>query len=65
MQTLTKTGEHPMFLKEAPSGYMKLARQATPQCGTDHTPLDGSGCQDSGVQEVHVCGTCAVLSGIK
>ena len=54
-----------MFLKEAASGYMKLARQATPQCGTDQTPLDGSGCQDSGVQQVHVCGTCAVLSGIK
>ena len=31
-------------------------------CGTDYHPLDGSGCVDSGVESVHVCGTCAVLS---
>ena len=44
------------------AGYIKLRRQATPQCGTDYTPLDGSGCVDAGVESVHVCGTCAVLS---
>jgi len=43
-------------------GYIKLRRRSEPMCGTDFSPLDGSGCVDSGVDSVHVCGTCAVLS---
>ena len=43
-------------------GYIKLRRKAEPQCGTDYHPLDGSGCVNGGVETVHVCGTCAVLS---
>ena len=43
-------------------GYIKLKRRSEPMCGTDYSPLDGSGCVDGGVDEVHVCGTCAVLS---
>jgi len=49
-----------MFTDNA--GYIKLKRWSEPQCGTDYSPLDGSGCIDGGVDEVHVCGTCAVLS---
>jgi len=44
------------------AGYMKLARETDAQCGTNTTPLDGSGCADGGVESVHVCGMCAVLS---
>jgi len=44
------------------AGFIKLRRQSTPQCGEDTTPLDGSGCVDGGVESVHVCGTCAVVS---
>lgn len=43
-------------------GYIKLRRRSETMCGTDYHPLDGSGCVDSGVESVHVCGTCAVLS---
>ena len=43
-------------------GYIKLKRNSEAQCGTDHHPLDGSGCVNGGVESVHVCGTCAVLS---
>merc|ERR1712210_325658 len=43
-------------------GYIKLRRQATPQCAIDSSPLDGSGCVDGGVESVEVCGTCAVVS---
>merc|ERR1712008_329771 len=43
-------------------GFIKLRRQETTQCGEDTTPLDGSACQDGGVESVHVCGTCAVVS---
>jgi len=43
-------------------GYIKLRRRAETMCGTDYHPLDGSGCVDDGVETVHVCGTCAVLS---
>jgi len=42
-------------------GFIKLKREATPQCGTNRTPLDGNACVDAGVSEQHVCGTCAVL----
>jgi len=44
------------------AGFIKLRRQSTTQCGEDTTPLDGSACQDGGVESVHVCGTCAVVS---
>jgi len=44
------------------AGFIKLRRQSTAQCGEDTTPLDGSACQDGGVDSVHVCGTCAVIS---
>merc|ERR1711874_281997 len=44
------------------AGYIKLKRNSEPKCGTDYSPLDGSGCVDGGVESVHVCGTCAVLS---
>merc|ERR1711936_821077 len=43
-------------------GYIRLRRQATPQCAIDSPPLDGSGCVDGGVESVEVCGTCAVVS---
>jgi len=43
-------------------GYIKLRRNSEAQCGTDYHPLDGSGCVNGGVETVHVCGTCAVLS---
>ena len=46
----------------ADAGFIKLKRRAEPMCGTDFSPLDGSGCVDGGVDSVHVCGTCAVLS---
>lgn len=43
-------------------GYIRLKRQSTTQCATDSSPLDGSACQDGGVESVEVCGTCAVVS---
>ena len=49
-----------MFSENA--GFIKLRRRSEPMCGTDFSPLDGSGCVDGGVESVHVCGTCAVLS---
>merc|ERR1712189_30126 len=33
-------------------GYIRLRRQATPQCAIDSSPLDGSGCVDGGVESV-------------
>ena len=43
-------------------GYIKLRRNSDAQCGTDHHPMDGMACVDGGVETVHVCGTCGVLS---
>ena len=37
-------------------GYIRLRRDAEAQCGTDSTPMDGSGSD-----EQHVCGQCGVL----
>merc|ERR1719443_1735586 len=48
------------LLTDGNEGYIKLKRRSEAMCGTDYHPLDGSGCVDSGVEEVHVCGTCAV-----
>jgi len=42
------------------NGYIRLARQAVPTCGTDKTPSDGDGC-NNGPPEVTVCGTCGIL----
>ena len=39
-------------------GYIRLAR--TSACGTDTTPLDGTGCKGGNATQ-HVCGTCGVL----
>uniref|UniRef100_A0A7S2VTM3 Peptidase C1A papain C-terminal domain-containing protein n=1 Tax=Zooxanthella nutricula TaxID=1333877 RepID=A0A7S2VTM3_9DINO len=42
------------------SGYIRLRREATPACGEDRTPLDGTGC--AGGESVQtVCGACGIL----
>eukprot|EP00935_MAST-01C_sp_MAST-1C-sp1_P000299 g299.t1 len=41
------------------SGYIRLRRSATPVCGTDPTPEDGTGC--AGAAPQHVCGQCGLL----
>jgi cathepsin L len=41
-------------------GYIRLKRNATPTCGTDPTPADGTACS-GGPSSVTVCGTCGVL----
>jgi cathepsin L len=41
-------------------GYIRLARSATPSCGTDLTPLDGDGCT-GGPATVKVCGQSGIL----
>merc|ERR1712127_362120 len=44
------------------SGYIRLAREASAQCGTDSTPMDGTACVGGpGNDEQHVCGQCGVL----
>jgi len=43
-------------------GYIRLQRQATAQCGTDSSPMDGTACVGGpGNDEQHVCGQCGVL----
>merc|ERR1712080_743470 len=43
-------------------GYIRLARDATAQCGTDSSPMDGTACEGGpGNDEQHVCGQCGVL----
>jgi cathepsin L len=41
-------------------GYIRILRTATPSCGWDNNPLDGSGCP-GGPSRVPICGECAVL----
>jgi len=41
-------------------GYIRLARESSPSCGTDITPSDGTGCKN-GPPTVTVCGTCGIL----
>jgi len=41
-------------------GYIRLRRTATPRCGIDTTPSDGTGCK-GGPPTVEVCGTCGIL----
>jgi len=43
-------------------GYIRLAKQAQPECGTDSTPLSGTGCEGGPGNDVqHVCGQCGML----
>jgi len=43
-------------------GYIRLARDAEAQCGTNSSPMDGTACQGGpGNDEQHVCGQCGVL----
>merc|ERR1712141_333979 len=43
------------------NGYIKLKRESTVVCGTDDTPLMGTGCVDDGNDVLTVCGQCGVL----
>jgi len=43
------------------NGYIRLARESEPQCGTDSTPLMGTACENDGNDELTVCGQCGVL----
>ena len=49
------------FNIEKDEGYMKLKRNAELKCGRNLTPLQGTACQDDGVEEQKVCGTCGIL----
>ena len=40
---------------------MRLKRTAEVECGTNTSPLSGTGCIDDGVTEQHVCGPCGVF----
>jgi len=42
------------------SGYIRLMKSATPVCGWDTQPSDGTGCKN-GPPKVQVCGTCGIL----
>jgi len=42
-------------------GFMRLKRTAEVECGTNTSPLSGTGCIDDGVSEQHVCGQCGIL----
>ena len=43
-------------------GYIRLRRDATAQCGTDSTPMDGTACVGGpGTDQQHVCGMCGIL----
>merc|ERR1712038_831517 len=42
-------------------GYIRLKRESNPPCGTDNTPLMGTGCEDDGNDVLTVCGQCAIL----
>ncbi len=43
-------------------GYIRVYRDnpASPVCGPDHNPQDGSGC-DNGPSVITACGTCGIL----
>jgi len=43
------------------NGFMRLKREANPPCGTDSTPLMGTGCVDDGNDVLTVCGQCGIL----
>jgi len=43
-------------------GYIRLAKTAQPECGTDSSPLMGTGCEGGPGSDVqHVCGQCGML----
>jgi cathepsin L len=43
-------------------GYIRLAKTAQPECGTDSSPLMGTGCEGGPGNDVqHVCGQCGML----
>jgi len=42
------------------AGYIRIKRSATKQCGLDHSPLEGTGC-DGGPSVITVCGECGIL----
>jgi cathepsin L len=42
-------------------GFMRIAREPEMLCGTDETPLFGTGCVDDGVPIQTVCGRCGML----
>jgi len=42
-------------------GYIRLKRESETQCGTDNSPLMGTGCVNDGKDIITVCGQCAVL----
>jgi len=41
-------------------GYIRIQRSATVECGQDHSPSDGTGC-NGGPPVVTVCGACGIL----
>merc|ERR1719369_82232 len=43
------------------NGYIRLKRESNPPCGTDNTPLMGTGCVDDGNDVLTVCGQCGIL----
>ena len=44
------------------NGYIRLAKQAQPECGMDSSPLMGTGCEGGPGNDVqHVCGQCGML----
>ena len=50
-----------LALEAIENGYIRLKRESTTQCGTDNTPLMGTGCVDDGNDVQTVCGICGVL----
>ena len=44
------------------NGYIRIARgnPASPTCGIDHKPSDGTACKD-GPSQVTTCGNCGIL----
>jgi len=43
------------------NGFMRLRRESKAVCGTDDTPLMGTGCVDDGKDVLTVCGQCGIL----
>merc|ERR1712141_550736 len=42
-------------------GYIRLKRESETKCGTDNTPLMGTGCVNDDNDVLTVCGQCAIL----
>ena len=42
-------------------GYIKLKRETEAVCGTDSTPMMGTGCDGDGNSVQKVCGQCGIL----